>query len=515
MKTQSWFCLTIIGSAFILSTTLAFGFGYDQGVLGYLGWAILHGRWPYIDVWDTAFPGGMLIYALVIAMCGKSALSFRAFDFIVQILTAILIFGLARRIAGPRAGTISALFYATTYASTGYYHTAQRDGFIVPFLLLGVWSLWKWCLEPEPGWMAVAGISFGLMCIIRPTYALLVAIVACYVLLFPNGRQRSRSLCVRDVLLLAVLCSLPMALLVGVYVCHGALSTLIDLVSYLAVVHPKIERAGHFQLLHVLIRYAPQIVWAGVGMSVLSPTRWRYRWHYGFLIAALGACTLIRLWESKAYLYLFLPVYACASVMAGIGWSFGITAIVWLARLPRQWRQIAVASITGIVILWPIFYAGLVDDIWRVVPNLRRSLTEGPSYRSLVADSADQAEIARYLYENTDPTDTVQIWGAEPGILYAAERFAASRFVQAHVFSCGEGNILRVQGSWREEFFDSITTRHPRYIVAHYANGSLAVQEFASFAPDCPELRNIIDQNYELEATFGIWSVFRRKEGHD
>lgn len=73
-------------------------------------------------------------------------------------------------------------------------------------------------------------------------------------------------------------------------------------------------------------------------------------------------------------------------------------------------------------------------------------------------------------------------------------------------------NVLHIQETWKQEFLDSIQTRRPRYIVAHYANGSLAVVEGPSWPPDFPELREIIDRDYEREATFGLWSIFRRKE---
>jgi len=263
-------------------------------------------------------------------------------------------------------------------------------------------------------------------------------------------------------------------------------------------------------------------MWAGVGLSVLSHVARNHLRDYGLWVVFLGIGILIRVLESKAWLYQLWPIYGCATIMAGIGWDFGITALVESAQLSQRWKKPAIAFITGMIILWPIYYGyggRLLRGFRDLIPNLRQSLASSSSYHSLIADSIDQAQIAQYLSEHTDPTDLIQLWGAQPGILYATGRFAPSRFIATHPFLCEgyekftmcERNELPVQQAWKAEFLESIRTKHPRYIVAHYANGSLAVEDFTSFAPDFPELREILDQEYELEVTFGIWSVFRRK----
>lgn len=93
----------------------------------------------------------MLLHAFVISIAGTSPLAFRIFDWLAQMVTTILIFSLTKRLAGPRAGAISAIFYATIYIIGGYNHTASREGFIVPLLLMVGWSLWNYVSEPKVG----------------------------------------------------------------------------------------------------------------------------------------------------------------------------------------------------------------------------------------------------------------------------------------------------------------------------------------------------------------------------
>src|ERR1700683_5502150 len=130
-----WALLAFGGSGILLGCTLGFGFGYDHGFLQDLAWGLLQHQWPYVDVWDTSFPGGFLFHALVLALGGGSARALRIGDLILELGTGAILFAMGLRGAGPRAGAVAAIGYVIAYVAGGYYHTAQRDGFLVPFLL--------------------------------------------------------------------------------------------------------------------------------------------------------------------------------------------------------------------------------------------------------------------------------------------------------------------------------------------------------------------------------------------
>jgi hypothetical protein len=175
-----------------------------------------------------------------------------------------------------------------------------------------------------------------------------------------------------------VICGLPFLLFIGIYIYKGASSVLLDSLSYLTIVYSKLERTSTFRLLYLVIRQAPQIMWAGVCLSLLSLNIKKDRRNSFSFIIVFSGCFLIRIWESKSYFYQRFP--------------------------------------------------------------------------------------------------------------------------------------LPVQKEWKEEFLKDMHTKRPKYIIAHYSNNSLAIEEKACFAPDFPELRNILDCYYSIDKTFGSWSVFKRKE---
>jgi hypothetical protein len=520
---NGWFWVVAIGSLALLSQTLVFGFGYDHGILQYTAWASLKGLWPYTDTWETAFPGGILLHTLILWMGGTSALSFRVFDLLVQAAASMLLFVSASRIAGPRAGAIAAFLYLSAYITGGYYQTAQRDGFIVPLLLLTLWSLDNYSKSPRIRWTLVSGCGLGLTCFIRPTYALLAALVAAYVLFTPTKDHLKFIQRIYHVVLLGFLCALPMMLFIGMYIYRGALPELMHILSFLTVVYPSIERISTFRVLLSIVKYASKFMWVGVGLWAVSIVARRQLQQYTLLMIFLAGCVAIRIFEAKEYIYQYWPVLMCLAILAGVGWEVGATWLVQRLKLAPSLRGRIIGLAVGAIVLLPVISSRtMLHNFANLASELQRSRAEDPAYRSLVADSADQAEIARYLREHTAPTDSIQLWGPESGVYYAAGRLSANRFPKPTALVCGElklfsacaaNQTVPAQTAWKQEYLDGVAAKRPRYIVAHYAQGSLAQDQPFGFAPDFPELRAILDRDYTVETTIGIWSIFRRTDG--
>lgn len=274
-----WLWATLLGSAIILAPTLSFGLGYDHGFFHYMAWANLEkGLWPYKDVWDTAFPGIILFHWLALAVGGESVLAFRLLDWAIQLLTAgLLLFRLTSRIAGNHAGMLAAWLYATLYTTAGYYHTAQRDSFLIPFLLGGILLLWHYFekekFEQEDSQkgqrallLAGAGLAFGIALLIRPTYGL-IALAAAIAVFFAaptlfaaSGKHTNLGNRLRHAALFSTLCGLPLITFVLIYGLRGYFEPLMQIVTYLTVVYPDIERVDTRWVVFMAFTTAPRIL---------------------------------------------------------------------------------------------------------------------------------------------------------------------------------------------------------------------------------------------------------------
>ena len=80
----------------------------------------------------------ILIHMFVLAFVGDSALSFRVFDYAVQLIAIPLVYQSARRLCGPGGASLAAVLYAATYVAGGYCRWAA--GFL--------------CCDSAAGWYA-------------------------------------------------------------------------------------------------------------------------------------------------------------------------------------------------------------------------------------------------------------------------------------------------------------------------------------------------------------------------
>ncbi len=515
---RRWLIFTLFGGTAILLTTLSFGFEYDHGDLQYVAWSALNGHWPYSGAWETSFPGGILIHALVLALGGQSALAFRAFDLIVQILTLGLIFKGTQKISGPLAGSIAALLYAVAYVQGGAYHTAQRDGFMVPLILIALFSLWRFRDSQRVVLLGVAGFALGVVCVIKPTYAVLVAAIT-IVLVFWRTDSRTAGVRLIRAGCFALCGSLPLLFVLFVLFRQGEMTSLIEISTFLKTVYVHLERSSQLRVLLATLYVAPAVVSIGVVASLLPGVKRGERF---WSVVGLGAvCLVVRMIEAKSYSYQYWPIVATLVMLSGVGWAFILRATASFVDGSTSAKRIAVALVVTVMVGASLLTdRGTVEGFLAFGGRMKASLERPVAFDSLVAGSEEQAAIARYLNHHSQPGDTVQLWGAEPAVLYAAQRRSPSRFFTSSPFLCRHArffehcdeNLIEVQRRWKREFLDAVNEVKPLFIVAHLASDeeSLAISEGARYAPDFPQLREIIGRNYSKAETFGAWTVFRR-----
>ena len=129
---------------------------------------------PYLDAWDLKAPALFYVYAVPIALFGKSHVGVQAADLLWQLATALVLFAIAVRIYGRREiGLLAGVLYLFAYYSGSYWNMGQAEGFLnLPLALSIFWLLRAladdrgvaWCISG----VCVAGatlfkVPFGLM----------------------------------------------------------------------------------------------------------------------------------------------------------------------------------------------------------------------------------------------------------------------------------------------------------------------------------------------------------------
>jgi 4-amino-4-deoxy-L-arabinose transferase-like glycosyltransferase len=93
-------------------------FDWDESTFIIMGQSILNGNIPYVDAWDIKPPLAYYVYALFIAVFGKSVLSIRLGGALCVYAASILIYKTGQALNGRIAGLIAAVFLVV-FTSTG------------------------------------------------------------------------------------------------------------------------------------------------------------------------------------------------------------------------------------------------------------------------------------------------------------------------------------------------------------------------------------------------------------
>ncbi len=101
-----------------------------------------------------------------------------AFTALLNILAIGMLYAIAARYGGRRAGFVAALLYATASGSVHYSRFIWQQNLMAPALLLLLGALLMGLMEQRAGWLGWAALFWGIMFQLHPTTAALLAIIA-------------------------------------------------------------------------------------------------------------------------------------------------------------------------------------------------------------------------------------------------------------------------------------------------------------------------------------------------
>src|SRR5262245_14413260 len=345
---------------------------------------------------DNKPPGVFWIYSLTFRVFGAYQMTaVHAIGFLAVAATCIVLYLIARDLAGQSAGVLAALFYGVATAAGNPRLLATNTELLMMLpLAASVLSM----LRRRWAWSAVLLVAAGAF---RQSAAVNVVLLAAGVLWLEPSERRVRALG-----LLAL----------------GAAAALAAGFMLLALTSSP---AGFWRwTIQTLTGYAsanwtPAFVWSRardsiapflVGMAVL--------W-----IAAIGLGTRWRELDARERLMVLWLVLAMLGSLAGghLSWHYFIQAMGPLAVLAalafvrfRPRRAVAVAALTGIAVpaaAWWVF-----------------DVTADPLTYDFAAPVPRHQAVAAYIAAHTAPSDRVFVWGDWPAAYVESDRVMASRF---------------------------------------------------------------------------------------
>jgi 4-amino-4-deoxy-L-arabinose transferase-like glycosyltransferase len=490
---------------------------HDEGGYAYAarGWIEGTGH-LYDDLWISRPQGIFVVYGLVFEFLGTGvwALRFTAWIFAALTVYAVWLFG--RRWSAPRIANLAAVLCALMLSWPSFEgFTANAEVFMgMPAAFAAFWLLrlsqCRWSAGQLTGVGALAGISTQL----KPSGVVMVFVAWTFIWLVSDDPRRDRLIRCGWVLL-------GMSIVGVITLIHGYFLGWDDFfyatVTY-RLTHQSsatVDLLHHLQSLGTLaLRSAPLLgILLLIGIFRLRlPVRpavrpavretgtvarsgWRRwlphkHWRARHLTAGDTGGLLILLWVIGSVMGL---------AMGGDWWSHYMIQIVpplslWIAwnvdgivHALSTWRRGLIATMMIILTILP--YGVIVDGTGGMLTELYGH----PGYPA-------QAEVARYIRENSDPDDTIYVAFDQAAIYYLSDRKPAYR----HLY---DQELQALPDSYADIIQIISGPDRPLYIVSTLHPGP--------FPDDSRAFWREVGRYYDLVTTIDGVPIYRAKDAVD
>ncbi len=203
----------------------------DECIYGYIGKRIVRGDVLYRDLTENKPPLGYWIYSLAEAIGGATETTIRLMPVPMVLLTATLIWWIARRLSGSPSAFVAAFLYVLMSTDPFVYgNGANMEHFLNLFATAGLACLVAWWPGGPRRWLVLAGASLAAASLVKQVGAasLVVGLGAIAI----RGRGRP-TVILMDSLALLVGFAVPWLVSLGALVAQGAgPAALDDIVRY-------------------------------------------------------------------------------------------------------------------------------------------------------------------------------------------------------------------------------------------------------------------------------------------
>ena len=329
--------------------------------------------------------------------------------------------------------------------------SANSEQFVIAFATPAMWLLWRASTSKNVWLMLLSGVLFGMAYLMKQHGALFALAGGMYLLVcaYRSG-QDGRTFYVRAIASLAAGAAAPVALTAAYIAATGRWSefwfwTFTYARGYASStpIFDGLSVLGH-QLIVVAWPFALIWLFAALGFASLGAKRPAGTMYMFLVLAASIAAVSVGLYFRSHYFRLLFPAL---SILA----AFRVTAF---AATVKENRRAATAAVLVLI-------ACAVPLIAERRPLFAMSPGEVSRYVSGANPFPESIEIARYIREHTDESDTIAILGSEPQILFYANRRAPTGHMYMYEMTEVHPNARELQ----EKFIVGLENAEPKYIV--------------------------------------------------
>jgi MFS family permease len=463
-QNTKWFLPWLI-VAIVIAITAGFRFRLldvplerDEGEYAYAGQLILQGIAPYDQVYNMKLPGIYVAYAVIMAIFGQSCTGIRLGLLVINAVTILLIFLLARHLTDSFAGVFAAAAFAVlSLAQSVQGIFANAEHFVILFAIAGILLLVLAIDHKRLVLLLAASISLGIAFLMKQHGSAFIVFAGLY-LLFSQLRRRPFKL--NPFLLRASLFVIGVTLPFGV-TCFilwrvGVFEkfwfwTFVYAREYVSMVSIP-DGLKNLKLAIIPIVGSAVFIWilAGIGLLTLfieKKIRDRRPFIISFLLFSfLSTCP--GLYFRPHYFVLLLPAVA---LLSGLG-LFGVRQ--FLSNRKTMIPKDLMTVLLGLGMLFFTMYQEK-DCLLAEDPNVVSRMTYWPN------PFPESLKVAEYIKANSSSSDTIAILGSEPQIFFYANRRSVASYVYTYPLTEPHPYALQMQ----EEMIRQIEAAKPKFLI--------------------------------------------------
>ena len=500
--------------------------GIDQGLWASAVRGMDRGQLLYRDVWEQRPPGIYWVYLGAFRLLGWQASTVAWMDIIVGVLTTVLLYGIARRLADLVTAALAAALYATMtmpawlYGDGGFLERAVSETFIALCICGCAWFAVRWMERPT----AVLAVGFGLFAgtslVFKPNAGLYFPALLLWAWIHApaemTARQGARSLGFACLAALIV----PAAAFLWLWrlaLLGEAATAVLDFNRYYV---GEGFSPGPYAITFskaVWLRMKTEPLWtAGAAGSVAAA--WTFRRERRLaplpsLAVIWGAACVCVIVVNGARLFNSYFIQALPPLSLLGSW-----VLVSAFRVPGLPRALGTSLLVVMaVLLVKRDYASRVFENVRSDIDVLTGRTDRRLYLERFGGYANgrgysaraNAELAEYIRARTAAPDRIFLFGINgAGVYFDADRLSAHRFLRVNFF-------VETQFPHPEFRLDAVLAdleqSKPVYVVFERLHRSSvpAMQQAVDGLPGQPQVQHLL-RSYRLETTIEDFTLYRR-----
>jgi len=428
----------------------------DEGEYAYAGQLMLQGIPPYQIAYNMKLPGTYAAYAGIMSVFGQTTAGIHLGLLVVNLVSILLVYGLGKRLYGPRVGAIAGVTYGLL--SVGPWvqgFAAHATHFVVVTAIAGLLLLFDAQRDGREWKLFMAGLCLGLAFVMKQPGGAYGVFAVLYLAMSSSWRKTELRASLRRLFLLNLGMVLPFALTCLLLWRAGVFGrfwfwTFTYAYQYATNVGAK-EGWGYF------VKYSSQAagsaiaIWglAGIGLTTFVWSR-KARPHAVFMLGLLlfsGLAFSAGLYFRPHYFILLLPAL---SLLVGLAID---SAAVLSSRSTNRFFHyfpVAIFVIAVIATFAQEFHFYFDAD---PVSASRYVYPKDPFPESVA--------IGRYIEKNFPPKASMAVLGSEPQIMFYSRR----RSVTGYLYTYSLTEEQKYADTMQRDLISQIEAASPDFLV--------------------------------------------------